>query len=69
MGQFRLMATVLRPGEPWQLEAEIADRHWMVLPPNLPAGEYAIRLDLYRSENQSPVPPGATELAKISVVP
>lgn len=57
------------PTSQWQPGAKITDRHGVMLPPNLPAGEYAIRVGLYRSDDQSPVPPGAIELAKINVAP
>jgi len=57
------------PTSQWQPRTEITDRHGVILPANLPAGKYAIRVGLYRTDDQSPVPPGAIELTKISVAP
>jgi hypothetical protein len=41
----------------------------VILPADLPAGEYAIQVGLYRTGDQSPVPPGAIDLMKLTVVP
>ncbi len=57
------------PTSQWQAGSTIVDRHGVILPANLPGGEYTIRLGLYRSDDQSPVSPGAIELAKINVAP
>jgi hypothetical protein len=57
------------PTSQWQPGTEITDRHGVILPADLPAGEYAIRVGLYRTDDQSRVPPGAIELTKVSVAP
>jgi hypothetical protein len=57
------------PTSQWQPGAEITDRHGVMLPANLSAGDYVIRVGLYRSDNQSPVPPGAIDLTRITVAP
>ncbi len=65
------------PTSQWQPGAEITDRHGVILPGNLPPGEYTVRVGLYRSDNQAPVPvtygdavpPNAIVLAQITVAP
>ena len=57
------------PTSQWQPGTEITDRHGMILPADLPAGEYTIQLGLYRSNDQSSVAPGAIDLTKITVAP
>jgi hypothetical protein len=57
------------PTSQWRAGATINDRHGVILPPDLPAGEYIVRAGLYRSDDQASVPPGAIDLAKITVAP
>jgi hypothetical protein len=57
------------PTSHWQPGSEITDRHGVILPADLPAGDYTIQLGLYRSDNQASVPPGAIVLTKITVTP
>jgi hypothetical protein len=57
------------PTSSWTAGTALTDRHGVILPAALPAGEYAIRVGLYRSDDQSPVPPGAIGLTKITVAP
>ncbi len=57
------------PTSQWQPGATITDRHGVILPTNLPTGDYTIRVGLYRSDDQSSVPPGAIDLTKITVAP
>lgn len=57
------------PTSQWSPGAEIIDRHGVMLPANLPAGEYVIQVGLYRSDDHSPVPPGAINLTTLPVAP
>lgn len=57
------------PTSSWQPGTGIIDRHGVILPANLAAGEYSIRVGLYRSDDQSPVSPGAINLTKFAVAP
>ncbi|HLF26545.1 MAG TPA: hypothetical protein VJG32_09420 [Anaerolineae bacterium] len=43
------------PTSGWSAGSQIADRHGMLLPGDLPGGEYVVRVGLYRSDNQAPV--------------
>ena len=40
----------------WATGSAITDRHGILLPDDLPPGEYVLRLGMYRSNDQSPVP-------------
>lgn len=57
------------PTSQWKPGSEIIDRHGVMLPASLPAGEYTIRVGFYRSDDQAPVLPGAIDLTRISVAP
>ena len=57
------------PTSHWTVGAALADRHGVILPASLPTGEYTIQVGLYRTDDQSPVPPGAINLTKLTVAP
>ncbi len=57
------------PTSQWKIGATLSDKHGLILPANLPTGKYLVRLGLYRSDNQAPLPPGAIDLTKITVAP
>ena len=57
------------PTSQWKVGVPLIDRHGMILPASLPGGDYGIRVGLYRSDNQLPVPPNALDLTKITVTP
>jgi len=44
------------PTGTWAAGIAVTDKHGVLLPPDLPAGEYAIRVGLYRSDDLSAVP-------------
>ncbi len=43
------------PVSAWPIGSTIADKHGMILPTDLPIGEYVVRIGLYRSDDQTPV--------------
>jgi hypothetical protein len=43
------------PTSQWTAGKPQIDRHGLILPDNLAAGDYTVRLGLYRSDNQSPL--------------
>ena len=57
------------PTSQWKPETKLSDRHGLILPPNLPGGEYTVRMGVYRSEDQTPAQPAAIDLTKISLTP
>jgi hypothetical protein len=57
------------PTTQWKPEEKISDRHGLILPANLPAGKYNVRIGLYRSGDQTPAQPAAIDLTPISVTP
>ena len=44
------------PTRGWQAGSAMTDHHGLILPAELPAGEYVVQVGLYRSDDQSPVP-------------
>jgi hypothetical protein len=44
------------PTSSWKADSPISDRHGLILPDDLPPGDYTLHAGLYRSDNQSPVP-------------
>jgi hypothetical protein len=57
------------PTSHWAVGATLVDRHGVILPASLPACEYASQVGLYRSDDQSPVLPGAINLTKLPIMP
>jgi hypothetical protein len=57
------------PTSQWAVGTLLADRHGVILPASLPAGEYTIRVGLYRSDDQSPASTGPINLTKLTVAP
>jgi hypothetical protein len=57
------------PTTQWKTGEKISDKHGLILPANLPAGEYNVRIGLYRSSDQTPAQPVAIDLTQISVAP
>ena len=49
------------PTSQWQPGNSIADKHGLVLPADLPPGEYQVRVGLYRADNQAPLPVTQTD--------
>jgi hypothetical protein len=44
------------PTSQWQTNSTLSDKHGLILPVNLPADEYTVRVGLYRSDDQTPLP-------------
>jgi hypothetical protein len=45
----------------WKPGNSIADKHGLLLPADLPPGEYRVRAGLYRADNQAPLPVTQTD--------
>jgi hypothetical protein len=43
------------PTSQWQPEARLSDKHGLILPADLPVGQYMVRVGLYRSDDQTPL--------------
>jgi hypothetical protein len=43
------------PTSRWKADSTLSDKHGLILPANLPAGEYTMRVGLYRSDDQTPL--------------
>jgi hypothetical protein len=57
------------PTSQWKPQTKLSDKHGLILPANLAAGEYTVRVGAYRSEDQTPAQPAAIDLTRISVAP
>jgi hypothetical protein len=43
------------PTSQWRANSTLSDKHGLILPANLSAGKYRVRLGLYRSDDQTPL--------------
>jgi hypothetical protein len=43
------------PTSQWKVGSTLADKHGLIVPGNLPGGDYTVQVGLYRSDNQAPI--------------